>query len=80
MNIAQTLLATYQDPKHENHNDLRAFLQSCLENSLTADQHFDGGTIQYSFKDSSSVMVQTFFRSQPGKDSIELDLKITCQN
>lgn len=80
MNTAQILLAAYQNPQHESHNDLRAFLQSCLEKSLTADQHFDGGTIQYSFKDSSSVTVQTFFRSQTDKDSIEFALKITCQN
>lgn len=80
MNIAQQLLADFNNPQHENFNDLRAFLQSCLEESLSADQHFDGGTIQYSFKDSSSVTVQTFFRSQTVKDSIEFDLKITCQN
>jgi hypothetical protein len=59
MNTAQTLLAAYQNPQHESHNDLLALLKTSLAESISADQHFDGNTIQYTFKDGSDLMIST---------------------
>lgn len=79
MNTAQSLLAAYQNPQHESHNDLRALLSDALAKCTSADQHFDGGTIQYTFPDSSDLTVRTFKKVEHSTtDSISLDVKISC--
>lgn len=78
MNIAQTLLAAYQDPNHVSHNDLRGLLSAALAASKTADQHFDGGTVQYGFSDNSSLTVQTVKQINQDSNVVNLDVRIVA--
>lgn len=81
MNTAQQLLSNYNDLRHESFNDLRALLQASLEVCLSADQNFDCGSIQYTFKDGSDLTISTHHNVDRSTiDSVNLTVNIRASS